>query len=71
VRFRALSLALGEPRQTASESLPERIRYGWACGCHAISADGITCLVTACTSHETLFPAQTAVRDTDPGTTAP
>jgi hypothetical protein len=65
VRFHALSLALGEPRLTVGESVPDRMRYAWDCGCHAITADNITCLVTACSQHEGLFPTQTALRESE------
>jgi hypothetical protein len=61
VRFYALTLALGEPRLTLAESTPDRIRYAWTCGCHAITADGMNCLITTCPGHHLLFPPETAI----------
>jgi hypothetical protein len=60
---------LGEPRLTLAESTPERLRYAWACGCHAITADGMNCLVTTCAGHELLFPPQTSHKESGAETT--
>lgn len=62
VGFNAVILALGEPKSTVAEFKPNRIRYGWDCGCVATTTDGVRCLIVACEKHEQLLPPETAVR---------
>jgi hypothetical protein len=62
VGFHALTLALGEPELTIIGPTPAIVGYGSGCGCQANTADGVGCVVTTCSRHESLFPAQTKLR---------
>jgi len=56
VSFRALCLALGEPRSTCSRTdLGAMVYYSWRCGCRAKCADGQKCVdVIWCEEHHLL-----------------
>lgn len=65
IRFRALTLVLGEPSLTVPKAVPEPMHYAWPCGCLATTADGMNCLATPCGEHVALFPIQTAMKGED------